>query len=178
MKDLVFLLLDEYDVRLTHRSSSPHPGVKALAGWAFHTCALLSGGSVDCWGANIYGQLGTGDTANRLTPTGVMGLETGETVVIKRNISEIVCISVHVCACGACACMYLYISVYVYIACIKESNVSTLCAAMDVVWRRDIVGQIHPTIGTCTGSGRSRQNLGCLNPLGVQKRRHQALVHP
>ena len=34
-------------------------------------CALLAGGAVKCWGWNGYGQLGTGDTTNRLTPTAV-----------------------------------------------------------------------------------------------------------
>ncbi len=42
-----------------------------------HTCALLTGGSVVCWGRNDYGQLGTGDTMSRLTPTVVSGLGAG-----------------------------------------------------------------------------------------------------
>ena len=58
--------------------SPPHPGVVALAAEALHTCALLSGGGVDCWGWNGYGQLGTGDTMERLIPTGVKGLGSGD----------------------------------------------------------------------------------------------------
>ncbi len=38
---------------------------KAIAGGLEHTCAILDDGSVKCWGSNVYGQLGLGDTANR-----------------------------------------------------------------------------------------------------------------
>ena len=49
----------------------------ALAAGTSYTCALLGGGGVDCWGANMFGQLGTGDNTNRLTPTRVLGLGSG-----------------------------------------------------------------------------------------------------
>ena len=53
------------------------PEAVAITVGVFHTCALLTGGDVECWGNNEYGQLGTGDTANRLTPTAVRGLGAG-----------------------------------------------------------------------------------------------------
>ena len=63
------------------RSPRPSPrlsaGVVALAAGDYHTCALLAGGGVDCWGNNYFGQLGTGDTNNRDTPTGVTGVGAG-----------------------------------------------------------------------------------------------------
>jgi alpha-tubulin suppressor-like RCC1 family protein len=36
-----------------------------------HTCARKTNGSAVCWGDNRFGQLGTGDTANRARPTQV-----------------------------------------------------------------------------------------------------------
>ena len=50
------------------------PGVANLGMGRYHMCALLTSDSVECWGDNGYGQLGTGDTTNRLTPTMVSGL--------------------------------------------------------------------------------------------------------
>jgi len=44
----------------------------------YHTCALLASSGVYCWGDNFYGQLGTGDTTARLSPTAVLGLGSGE----------------------------------------------------------------------------------------------------
>jgi hypothetical protein len=40
------------------------------AGW-LHTCALLNNGTVRCWGANGYGQLGDGTMTRRTTPVTV-----------------------------------------------------------------------------------------------------------
>ena len=43
------------------------PGLKAveLAAGLAHVCALLTDGSVKCWGSNSHGQLGLGDANNR-----------------------------------------------------------------------------------------------------------------
>ena len=46
-------------------------GVSAIALGYAHTCALLVGGDVKCWGSNGYGQLGTGDTSIRYSPVSV-----------------------------------------------------------------------------------------------------------
>jgi alpha-tubulin suppressor-like RCC1 family protein len=58
-------------------------GVNAISARAQHTCALLSGGGVRCWGANGHGQLGTNSTTTSAgipytdVPTEVPGLGAG-----------------------------------------------------------------------------------------------------
>ena len=52
-------------------------GVTAITSGIMHSCALLSSGSVKCWGANNYGQLGDGTTSNRNEPAQVSGLTSG-----------------------------------------------------------------------------------------------------
>ena len=63
----------------TTDSGTPQPvsgltGVAALASGGYHTCALLTDGSVRCWGRNDRGQVGDGTTTSRTTPVVVGGL--------------------------------------------------------------------------------------------------------
>lgn len=49
-------------------------GVLQITAGGNHTCALLSGGAVQCWGDNLFGQLGDGSQTKSATPLAVPGL--------------------------------------------------------------------------------------------------------
>ena len=67
--------------------------VKAISAGGLHTCALLSDGTVACWGYNQYGQLGTGDTNNSNTPVAVTG-----GALTNKTVTDVVALGNHTCA--------------------------------------------------------------------------------
>ena len=56
-------------------------GTRSIAVGYEHTCAVTSGGEVQCWGDNVYGQLGDGTTLERVIPVDVVDLPVGARAV-------------------------------------------------------------------------------------------------
>lgn len=59
------------------------------AGWR-HSCAVTTAGGVKCWGRNVEGQLGNGNTMATTTPVDVFGLNSG--------VQDVSCGQAHSCA--------------------------------------------------------------------------------
>ena len=54
--------------------SGLNSGVIQISAGGFHTCALMAGGSVKCWGANWHGEVGDGSKIHRYAPVNVDGI--------------------------------------------------------------------------------------------------------
>jgi alpha-tubulin suppressor-like RCC1 family protein len=52
-------------------------GVAAVVAGEGHTCVRTRTNGAQCWGWNLWGQLGDGTTTGRMTPTDVVGLTSG-----------------------------------------------------------------------------------------------------
>jgi alpha-tubulin suppressor-like RCC1 family protein len=66
-------------------------GVTAIAAGQHHTCAILEGGDLRCWGASAYGQLGNNSRVSRNIPIGTWGMR-------YRTVSAVALGARHTCA--------------------------------------------------------------------------------
>lgn len=55
--------------------------VTAVSAGVDHTCVLISGGTIECWGRNTWGELGDGSTTDRTYPVSVTGIVSGATLI-------------------------------------------------------------------------------------------------
>lgn len=73
--------------------------VLTVAGGVAHTCAILDDDSLRCWGYNVSGQLGLGDTSDRGDASGEMGASLSPTELgADRTVVGIAAGGTHVCA--------------------------------------------------------------------------------
>jgi alpha-tubulin suppressor-like RCC1 family protein len=85
--------VDAKDVKVTVETGPPPPlaGVRSVTTGALTTCALLTTGSIDCWGDDSYGEIGNGTTdgpneGGYDTPQAVTGI-TDATSVASAGVS-------------------------------------------------------------------------------------------
>lgn len=66
------------------------PGIStatAVGGGFFHSCALLAGGEVQCWGDNELGTLGDGTTTESDTPVTVHGISNAVAIAVGYDVN-------------------------------------------------------------------------------------------
>ncbi len=80
---------DIQDRWVAERVEVTGPGWVSFAAGSRHTCAIRSDKTLWCWGVNVHGQLGVGDTDTRNVPTRV-GTDA--------DWEEVVCGGLHTCA--------------------------------------------------------------------------------
>lgn len=81
-------------------------GVARVTAGGEHACALLTDGTLQCWGRNTYGQLGDGTTVNRSLPTPVVGLEGTVSALTSGGNSTCVILSTGTAKCWGFNSMY------------------------------------------------------------------------
>lgn len=74
--------LGNRDINTIVKHKNTLGSVAAIATSNANACAVLSDGTVACWGSNTYGQLGDGTNITKSTPVLVSGISTAISVVL------------------------------------------------------------------------------------------------
>jgi hypothetical protein len=105
--------------------------VTDITAGAYHTCALISDGTVTCWGWNSSGQLGTGDDTNSNVPVAVTG-----GALVNKTVTDITAGAYHTCALisdGTVTCWG-----WNYYGWLGDGGTTTSAVPVAVVWLRNI----------------------------------------
>jgi hypothetical protein len=100
-RGLVVALLAAVGIVVAAQPAAAASATRLDAGGS-HTCVVVSGGTVSCWGWNVFGQLGDGTTTNRSTPVAVSGLPAGVT------ITQVSTGNSHTCAVSSAGAVYCW----------------------------------------------------------------------
>ncbi len=73
-------------------------GVTAVTAGGVHTCALLGGGTLQCWGGNDYGQLGNGDSGFGVYSPFPVPVSGPSGVGVLSGVTAVTAGGVHTCA--------------------------------------------------------------------------------
>jgi hypothetical protein len=114
-----------------------------------HTCALISDGTVTCWGNGAYGQLGTGNTNNSNIPVAVTG-----GALANKTVTQIATGDLHTCALisdGTVTCWGW--GAYGQLG---TGNTNNSNVPMAIVWPVQAVNTVRPSI---SGTARTGQTL-------------------
>ena len=58
----------------------PSSTATAITAGGLHSCALLAGGTIKCWGNNLYGGIGNGTTTDSSVPVSVVGISAATSI--------------------------------------------------------------------------------------------------
>ncbi len=68
----ILIVVSCLEIFILMLQQSSHPAVVIALGQS-HTCVIMTGGGIKCWGYNGYGQLGNGGTSQYYYPANVYG---------------------------------------------------------------------------------------------------------
>ncbi len=70
LESILFIMF--YSISCTFFPNLSGNSAIAIALGESHTCAIVTGGTLKCWGYNVYGQLGIGSSSTQYSPQNVL----------------------------------------------------------------------------------------------------------